>query len=176
MNKEKVIKVSNVGVGSGSHNKKSHLCFDCVNGCPSRCPKVADIKKKPIGEYEFITKGEETIGKNGEERFVVYECKNFVKVPHVSKKMTTKDKERIIELCDKLFMYYFDANTVEEAAKIQREAYQKGLLRVNEDQLYIVEEIKKEVKKLSEYEEMIAERERFNKALGVTEEDFAKYR
>jgi hypothetical protein len=90
--------------------------------------------------------------------------------------MTTKDKERIIELCDELFMYYFDANTVEEAAKIQREAYQKGLLRVNEDQLYIVEEIKKEVKELSEYEEMLAERERFNKALGVTEEDFAKYR
>lgn len=134
MNKEKVVKVSYMG--PGHHNMKEHLCFDCKNGCPSKCPKIADFEKKSIEEYPFILDGKQTFDKNGDiDRFIVYDCKNFEKVPYNAKKLTPEEKRHISELKTKMITCYFDVDTVREANDIQFSLYQKGLLELKKGQL-----------------------------------------
>ena len=56
-----------------------HLCWDnCVNAYTSKCDKVADVFKKTIRHYDFITDGFQVFDEKGKlESFKVTKCKKY---------------------------------------------------------------------------------------------------
>ena len=67
-------------------NSQDHLCFDCKNAWPTKCEKVAHLKKKHIDEYDFIDRGYQVIDENGEvSEFIVTKCANFKGTSKVKK-------------------------------------------------------------------------------------------
>lgn len=65
-------------ISSMATKTKTHLCWDrCPIGqCNSyNCPKIFDVEKKSIEEYDFIISGIESRDKLGElKSFIVQEC------------------------------------------------------------------------------------------------------
>ena len=58
--------------------KQKHLCFDCQNAWPRKCPKIADLNKKPIEEYDFIVSGYQSFDDAEKpEDFIITSCENF---------------------------------------------------------------------------------------------------
>lgn len=139
------IYVKNNGVVSEIHsasvvenkiqNKDCHLCSECSNGYPSMCSKVADIHKKEISDYEFITDGFQAFDNNGDSKFFIVErCNNYVsgKDMHNNKK---GQLSKLKKLKHQLAAYYFDTETFEEAYLLQAELVERGHLKLNKKDL-----------------------------------------
>ena len=123
-----------------------HLCWkDCSNAYVNKCPKVADIKKKDIGSYDFITDGAQIVEEDGTvDTFIVTGCD----LHDVSTKKPLKGAEAK-RAKDSLRMAYFETTTVEEAYIIQKELVDRKLLinpkgRVCDDTT--IEEVRKREK------------------------------
>ena len=113
---------------SGAEKKENHgahLCWEnCSNACVNGCPKVADIKKRSIGNYPFIDKGfqvvKKTINEYGEaenfvDEFIVEECSHYkMDKPYNADKM--KKLRRLKSAA--LRMQYTGAETLSEANRI----------------------------------------------------------
>lgn len=130
--------------------KDKHLCSeDCANAYTNKCPKIADLVKKDIGEYDFIKHGYQVFQPNGElDCFVVQNCMKYEQ--QEQKENTKVRKERAKELKKSLITNYFEAETFEEAEIIQYELAQRGYITearggVINDHKYKV--LKKEFKK-----------------------------
>ncbi|MBR1377439.1 MAG: hypothetical protein IJ565_06495 [Bacilli bacterium] len=57
---------------------RTHLCWECHIHTLD-CPKMMDIEKKRIDEYDFITDGKQIYDNNELDEFNVYQCKKFIK-------------------------------------------------------------------------------------------------
>lgn len=108
------------------YKKMPHLCMTCDNGCPNKCKKVADERKRNINYYEFITDGFQVvrygINEEGEkqfvvDRFVVEKCDNYVKEKEKKHAFKTESRENMKKRAS-LIMHYYGTETVEEAYKI----------------------------------------------------------
>ena len=109
-----------------SNNK--HLCWDCLNGSPSKCKKIYDVRKKNINDYDFIINGYQIVdNNNGLDSFIVSECKNFVL--EEKKELTIQRKAELKQIRRELIMAYFGANDMEEAAEIRDDMIKTGNLR-----------------------------------------------
>ena len=105
-----------------------HLCWEhCDKGYVCKCEKIADIEKKEIGEYSFITDGYQVYDEEGNtEILMVTGCSNY-KVEE-QKVQTTEEKERLKKLKEGIRMAYFEAGSIEEAHIIQYELEKRGQL------------------------------------------------
>ena len=106
----------------------NHLCGkDCACAYANVCPKIAHLPKKDISEYEFISDGMQVYDSEGYmSDFIVSGCSNYkYKDPFENKKMDLRDLKRIRE---SLKIYYFDAESIEEAEKIEYELAKRGAL------------------------------------------------
>ena len=92
-----------------------HMCWEnCTNAYCDKCEKIADIQKKEINEYDFISDGIQIINKSGEiDTFLVNKCQNYEKSK--PKKLTMEKIKRLQKIKDGLRIAYFDALTLEEA-------------------------------------------------------------
>ena len=93
----------------------THLCWDCANGYPSKCQKIADLRKGTIDLYDFIKRGYQIIEDDEVTKFTVLLCENF-KI--VKKRSTDEQLAAITEMrkaMDNILTYYYDTETVEEA-------------------------------------------------------------
>lgn len=104
-----------------NYKHKPHLCKECNNGCPNRCKKVNDQRKRNISYYKFITQGYQIVryglNENGEkefivDEFIVEECDNYVR--EVKKEKDPKAMEKRANL----MTFCYGTETVEEAQKI----------------------------------------------------------
>lgn len=81
-------------IASMATRNQAHLCWNCPNDLcnPIECPKVNDIEKKHIDEYEFINSGIQIISKDEERnKLLVYDCELYNR--HAAKvKVKRKDK------------------------------------------------------------------------------------
>ena len=67
---------------------KKHLCWGCTINILN-CPKLLDVNKHPIQDYEFIKEGEQLYNTNGElEQFIVTKC---LKMPKKKTKILKKN-------------------------------------------------------------------------------------
>lgn len=121
-----------------NYNQKPHLCIECNNGCPNRCKKVADARKRNINYYEFITQGYQIISyglnENGEnefivDKFVVEECNNFKKDPIKTEKQNSNSRAAMTAA---LKMQYFETETLQEANNAELSLAKRNILRQRE--------------------------------------------
>ena len=97
--------------------KQKHLCWEnCVNASPDLCPKVTDIVKKRIDEYDFITHGFQIFDEKGRmDKFIVTECENYKKT-YITEKI---DAARTRKLKESLMLTYYDTDNIREAIDIR---------------------------------------------------------
>lgn len=112
-----------------ANKHKIHLCWDsCVNACAGKCTKIANMPKKAIGKYEFITDGYQVVKEYGAfDKFIVSGCKNYVRDKRADfnfKQRADNRKKR-----ENLKMAYFDTETIEEAHILQAYLINKELLK-----------------------------------------------
>ena len=112
-------KTKEVVYGLHDGSKIGHLCFDCVNGCASKCVKVADYSKKPITAYDFIINGYQIYNNRGMmTEFVVTNCQNFkYDAPSIKSK---KDKMEAEKIRNDFRLAYYGASDVQEMKEIRR--------------------------------------------------------
>lgn len=125
-----------------------HLCWNCKNGCPSKCIKVANRRKKEIGKYNFINSGYQTVNKNGEVvNFIVTKCENFEKDDCEPK--SAAEVARLKRVKEGMKALYFGAESYEEAHVIQHELERRGALgyirgkKINDKQYAVLKELVK---------------------------------
>ncbi len=131
--KEKLIDFKKTKIGPNASKKiketiGDHLCWkDCECAYVSKCPKIADAKKKNISEYDFIKRGYQIYNENGElDDFGVFECDNYkYKDPYNKSNLNLKE---INYLKASIFTNYFGVETVDEANMIQYELAERGQL------------------------------------------------
>ena len=115
-------------------NRDCHLCGRCHNAEPSKCAKVADVHKKDIADYEFITNGYQVFDDFGKSNiFVVKSCKNFV--PMADAHQTKKQAAKLRRLRGQIACGYFETCTPDEAYLLQVELFERGHLHINEKYL-----------------------------------------
>lgn len=118
--KESTITIKYVDTGVINKAKSSHLCGDCKNCSPSYCKKVANVTKKPIDQYPFITDGMSIGEKNPD--IIVTGCENFEK----DKRRGVNDRRNKV---NNLYKLYYGTEEIDEALKeddyYQSEAYLK---------------------------------------------------
>lgn len=111
-----------------------HLCGKCHNVQPSMCAKVADVHKKCLANYDFITDGYQSFDELGEsDVFVVEKCENFVPMSDFGK--SKKKLNEYKKLKGQLACGYFDTCTPDEAYLLQVELFERGHLKINEANL-----------------------------------------
>ena len=136
MNKAKVQSITSLEDVPKFNNMKSHLCFDCKNGCPSRCEKVKDIVKKPINEYDFIIDGVQTLDENGDvDRFAVFKCENFKRAPYKAPKLTSEESAHISKVKLQMLTCFFDTDSAAHANEKQYYLYMNDLIDMNDTQM-----------------------------------------
>ena len=118
------------GVVSIVHEKGGvNPCAECANGYASKCPKVFDETKKNIGDYDFITDGEQVYNEKGElESFVVTKCTHFVKEEPKKKPTTQEEILRINRARESIFLYYFNGADLDEASKNRDDLFRRGTI------------------------------------------------
>lgn len=99
-----------------AYDRSSHvICWDCSNGFPSKCQKVADYVKQSIDAYDFIRSGYQVI-ENGEvKKFVVSSCDCFGR----NASSVPMSNSELKKLTDSLAMYFYDADSPEEVRRIR---------------------------------------------------------
>ncbi|MBQ6546869.1 MAG: hypothetical protein IJL74_02595 [Bacilli bacterium] len=121
-------------VNAKAEERECHLCGNCHNVQPSKCSKVADIYKKNIADYDFITDGYQSFDEFGDcDVLVVEKCNNYV--PMAEQKRSKKALLEVKKLREQLACSYFDAPTPEDAYLLQVELYERGHLKINENDL-----------------------------------------
>ena len=106
-----------------------HLCFDCVNGRPSKCQKIFDEVKRIIDEYDFIIDGYQFIDIDDiVDKFVVSKCHNYEyeKNDRLSPQLKMQIRQNFV-------LAYFGANNIVEAMEIEEDLIKKGDLRDFDD-------------------------------------------
>lgn len=105
-----------------------HLCWDCLNGSPSKCKKVYDITKLNINAYDFIINGYQIVDNNNcLDSFIVSKCKNFVL--EEKQELSIQRKAELKQIRRELVMAYFGANDMDEAEEIREDMIKMGNLR-----------------------------------------------
>lgn len=87
---------------------QNHLCWNCQNGYPDKCAKVAMLEKAKIDRYPFINSGYQEYMLNTftnhlvVETFVVTDCDNFVTTNEkIFTKNSVKENRETIKLTRK---------------------------------------------------------------------------
>lgn len=108
-------------------DRAEHLCFSCRFASTDKCDKIFDPwdRKKNINEYDFIIDGYQTYIDDKMEKFTVTKCANF-KPDEPNKRISGIKATQIRK---NLKMFYFDAETIEEANDIEKQLVKKGQLR-----------------------------------------------
>ena len=115
-------------------DKDCHLCGRCHNAEPKMCNKVADVHKKSLTDYDFITKGYQSFDENGESDILIVEkCEDYVPMSDFGK--TKKQLAEYKKLKRQIACAYFDTATPEEAYLLQVEMFERGHLDINEKYL-----------------------------------------
>ena len=105
-----------------------HLCWDCLNGIPSKSKKIYDITKLNINDYDFIINGYQIVDNNNcLDSFIVSKCKNFVL--EKKEELSVQRKAELNQIRRELVMAYFGANDMEEAEEIRDDMIKTGNLR-----------------------------------------------
>lgn len=88
---------------------QNHLCWNCQNGYPDKCVKVAMPEKVEIDKYPFINSGYQEYMLNSfterlvVETFVVTDCDNFVTTNEkIVSKNSVKENREAIKLARKI--------------------------------------------------------------------------
>ena len=92
-------------------NSNAHLCWSCSNAYPSKCPKIADLTKFSIDEYDFITSGYQIMKDDILCRFIVLDCSNFSLDAREPKYSGSEFRKEL----GVLFSAYYGTETVKEA-------------------------------------------------------------
>ena len=105
-------------------------CFGCRNGYVTKCPKMADEIKKPIGEYEYITDGYQVLDENGNtESLVIAKCSNFENDVVKPKAKTKEEIEKLKRKKESLLILYYGGENVQEALQTQADIERRERLR-----------------------------------------------
>ena len=99
-------------------SSKCTKCWDCANGYPSKCAKIADIEKENIAEaYPFVKRGFQLLDENGDDSIItVTACANYC--PADSKKqMSTTERNKIM---DGILMEWYGTDDVNDARRTLR--------------------------------------------------------
>lgn len=95
-------------------------CFTCDKGYPSKCDKMAGRMLNNIDKYDFITDGFTIMGSDGQiEDFLIERCVNYVPDAPRKKANTLEEIKELNRLKESIKMHYFDAESVEEANKVE---------------------------------------------------------
>ena len=129
-----------------------HLCWNCKNGCPSKCRKVANRIKKNIEDYPFINSGYQIVDNHGEVmRFIVTKCENFDKDENTPKQASEIARLKLAK--EKMKALYFGAESKDEADVIQHELARRNLIygirgkKLNDRQYEVVKRLVREKQK-----------------------------
>ena len=123
------IKFIDVEILNEMTKKECHLCANCENCRANKCQKVADIDNKYIGKYDFISDGYQVYNGNGKiSDFIVRECGNYEKEQERRKPQTKEELLNQNRLKASLKINYFNAESLEEANRIQNEMFYRGSL------------------------------------------------
>ena len=92
-----------------------HMCSQsCINACANKCSKIADIKKKSINDYDYITDGYQIYDENDDtEALIVSKCSNYEK--EIRSKKTAEQIKRLKELKESLYIYFYDEDLDENS-------------------------------------------------------------
>lgn len=124
-----IIKHSNDEFASEvERNNRTHLCWDCANGYPSKCPKIADLEKGTLEIYNFVKKGYQLIEDDYVYKFIVTDCENFEKPEQKSQDEQIFAKKEMKKAVNELIMTFYETNTVEEALEIRKKRRARGLI------------------------------------------------
>lgn len=97
-------------------HEELHLCWEnCKNSCVFNCSKIADHKKRPISDYEYINSGFQVFDENGKmTQFKVTDCSNYEKTEK-KRNLTKNERKHINALKEDLKTAYFDAENMSDA-------------------------------------------------------------
>ncbi len=111
-----------------------HMCSECTNARANRCSKIADIYKKCISAYDYISDGYQIYDENDDTAaLIVSKCNNFEKEKETSR--TPEQLKRFCELTKGLYAYFYgeepDENDEDYHAdkNYSKVMYSSGLLR-----------------------------------------------
>ena len=100
----------------------THLCWDCKNGHPDKCSKIADLQKGSIESYEFIKDGFQLVQDGIVDKFIITRCQNFECCDNNKTAMTPE----FIDATNSLMLYYYDVESVEEAIETRESLRRRG--------------------------------------------------
>ena len=96
--------------------REAVLCWDCQNGYPSKCEKIADLQKGNIDLYDFIKSGFQVIKDDKMLYFIVTKCSNYKNVSNAPK----IEKEEWDKAKDALTMFAYDTDDPIKARLMKR--------------------------------------------------------
>jgi len=99
----------------------SHLCWNCQNGYPSKCEKIAALKKDNIASYDFIESGHQIIRDGRLEKFIVSSCHNYELSNH-----EPCSAAELSKAMDSLLTYFYNTETAEEALRTRQARRKQG--------------------------------------------------
>ena len=109
--------------------KECHLCANCENCRANKCQKVHDAENQYIGKYDYITDGYQVYTEIGKtSNFIVTECGNYQTEQVREKPKTKEELMRQNNLKASLKINYFNAESLEEANRIQEDSFRRGQL------------------------------------------------
>ncbi len=112
-----------------SRANRIHLCWDCVNGYPSKCPKIADLEKARLDDddfYDFIRECYQVFEDDDMIEFIVSDCLCFKKCVY---KTSDEEREALKEMRDaigSLLTYWYNTETPEEALETRAKRRANG--------------------------------------------------
>ncbi len=99
-----------------------HICGTCANLDPKKCKKVFDREEQDIREYDFIKNGIEVFNDKGTiVNFIVNKCDCYKPEITREKPKTKEELQRINRLKASIKVGYYDADSIEDANRIERE-------------------------------------------------------
>ncbi len=109
--------------------KECHLCANCENCRADKCQKVHDAENQYISKYDFINDGYQVYNGTGKiSDFIVRECGNYEKEQERKKPQTKEELLNQNRLKASLKINYFNAESLEEANRIQNDMLYRGSL------------------------------------------------
>ncbi len=109
--------------------KECHLCANCENCRADKCQKVHDAENQYISKYDFISDGYQVYNGTGKTSdFIIRECANFEKEQERRKPQTKEELMKLNRLKASLKINYFNAESIEEANRIQDDMFYRGAL------------------------------------------------
>lgn len=95
-------------------NSEGTKCWDCSNGFPSKCSKIAALRKESIESYDFIKKGFQVVRENGDiPVFAVLDCANY----HMVKPKPLMSSTERRKLMDGILLEFYGTNDLDAAKR-----------------------------------------------------------